>query len=399
MTDAVLYLSYDGMLEPLGQSQVLRYLEHLARGRKIVLVSFEKPEDLKQSGRYGEMREQLSAAGIAWKPLRYHKNPSGLATSFDILQGLLVGAWVAMRHDVRIVHARSYVPSVMALLLTKLFRLKYIFDMRGFWVDERVDGGLWPAHGGLYRVGKWFERRFLLNADCVVSLTKVAVDEMRTFPYLQGRMPRFECITTCTDLDVFQPSKEALPRTKSGRPFTLGYVGSVGVWYLFDETLRCFQMLREVMPDARFQILNRGGHDYIRERVSALSIDPAAIQIETADHAGVAEAMRQMDAGVFFIKPVYSKMASAPTKLGEYLGCGIPCLGNQGVGDMADVLEKERVGVALSGFEEAEMREAIDRLLKLCQEPDIAARCRDVAQRRFSLQLGVQAYERLYREL
>ena len=41
----ILYISYDGMLEPLGQSQVLSYLEGLAITNEIYLISFEKPND------------------------------------------------------------------------------------------------------------------------------------------------------------------------------------------------------------------------------------------------------------------------------------------------------------------------------------------------------------------
>lgn len=396
---SVLYISYDGILEPLGQSQVLRYMERLAPDHKIVLISFEKLHDWQQVERREALRSQIRATGITWIPLRYHKRPSALATAFDIAQGVVVGAWAVMRHRVRIVHARSYVPSVIALALKKLFGLKYIFDMRGLWADERVDGGLWPAGGRLYRVAKWFERRFLLNADCVVSLTQAAVDEMRTFPYLQRRMPRFELITTCADLELFRPGQDDPAPRPAERPFTLGYVGSVGVWYLFDETLRCFQLLRERLPNARMHILNRGGHDYIRERMAALNIDPTTVQVEAADHAGVARAMQRMDAGIFFIKPVYSKTASAPTKLGEFLGCGVPCLGNRGVGDMAAILEKEQVGVALDRFDEPAMRDAIDRLLQLTQTPGIEKRCREVALRYFSLEEGVGAYKNIYRKL
>lgn len=393
----LLYLSYDGILEPLGQSQVLRYQERLARDHKIVLISFEKPHDWQQVDRRDALRNQIRKAGITWIPLRYHKRPSALATAFDIAQGVVVGSWAVIRHRVRIVHARSYVPSVIALALKKLFRLKYIFDMRGFWADERVDGGLWPVGGRLYKVAKWFERHFLLNADCVVSLTQAAVAEMQTFPYLQGRMPRFELITTCADLDLFRPG-EMVPRSVDC-PFTLGYVGSVGVWYLFDETLRCFQLLRERVPDARLRILNRGGHDYIRERMAALNIDPASVQVETADHVGVARAMQQMDAGVFFIKPLYSKTASAPTKLGEFLGCGVPCLGNSGVGDMASILQREQVGVAVSRFDDSALRQAIGELLELTETPGIKQRCRAAAEQYFSLEQGVQSYDRIYRSL
>lgn len=399
MIRSILYISYDGILEPLGQSQVLRYLERLAPSHKIILISFEKPGDWQEVERREALRKQVREAGITWFPLRYHKRPSALATTYDIAQGVVVGAWAVVRYRVRIVHARSYVPSVMALVLKKIFGLKYIFDMRGFWADERVDGGLWPAGSRLYRVAKWFEQRFLLNADRVVSLTQAAVDEMRTLPYLQERMPRFELITTCADLDLFRPAEADSIARMADRPFTLGYVGSVGVWYLFDETLRCFQLLRERLPDARLHIINRGGHDYIRDRLLALNIDLAAVLVEAADHTGVANAMQKMDAGIFFIKPVFSKTASAPTKLGEFLGCGVPCLGNTGVGDMATILGSERVGVVLCHFDEAAMREAIDRLLRLTQAPDIKSRCREAALRYFSLDEGVRTYDRIYREL
>jgi glycosyltransferase involved in cell wall biosynthesis len=399
MSGGILYISYSGMLEPLGQSQVLAYQERLATKHRIHLISFERAEDWAHIKQREEVARRIKSAGIDWHPLRYHKRPSGLATAWDILAGTFAGLSLVRRHRLEIVHARSYVPSVIALVLKKLFGLKYIFDMRGFWADERVDGGLWPSGGSLYRVAKWFERRFMLNADCVVSLTQAAVDEMRTFPYLQGRMPHFEVITTCADLEVFKPTEGNPSGLPTDRPFTLGYVGSVGVWYLFDETLRCFKLLREHLPDARLHIFNRGGHDYIRDRMQILNIDPESVHIETADHAGVSRAMGQMDAGIFFYKPAYSKKATAPTKLGEFLGCGIPCLSNIGVGDMDTILQSQQVGLVVNNFDEFAMREAINRLLQLVNEPDIKTRCRQVAIRFFSLEFAVKSYGQIYHEL
>lgn len=374
----------------------MAYLKRLAVGRCIHLISFEKPEDSENVILRERVAQEIAATGIVWHPLRYHKRYSAVATAWDIAFGIAVGLWLVLRYRLTLVHARSYVPSVMALTLKRLTGIKYIFDMRGFWADERVDGGLWPNGGRLYRVAKWFERHFLLNADYVVSLTHAAVAEMRTFSYLQERMPKFEVITTCADLELFRPDNKSY---SSSHPFVLGYVGSVGVWYLFDETLRCFQLLRERLPDARLYILNRGGHDFIRERLKALHIDADVVQLEEANQAEVAQAMQHMDAGIFIIKPVYSKTASAPTKLGEFLGCGVPCLGNSGVGDMADILEDEQVGVALTSFDDDAMRSAIDRLLELTQTEGIKEKCRDVALRYFSLDEGVRRYASVYERL
>lgn len=395
----ILYVSYDGVLEPLGQSQVLRYLERLSDVHDIILVSYEKNNDWSNKEKRKVLELKIIDAGIKWIPLRYHKTPSGLATAFDIIHGLLVCFWITGSYRIQIVHARSYVPSVIALVLKKAFGSKYLFDMRGFWVDERVDGGLWPKGGRMFRVAKWFEKRFLINADRVVSLTSSAVDEMKKFSYLQGSMPKFETITTCTDFDVFKPGDTTSEQERESRPFTMGYVGSVGVWYLFDETLRCFKELQRQVPDARLHILNRGDHDYIRERIAAAGIRSELVLIEIADHVGVAKAMQHMDAGIFIIKPVYSKLASAPTKLGEFLGCGVPCLGNTNVGDMADILVGEQVGVALSSFDDDSIRKAIEQLLRLTKQSDIKNHCRSVAIRHFSLKDGVREYDRIYQEL
>ena len=391
----VLYISYDGMLEPLGQSQVLAYLKRLADGRRIHLISFEKADDWANTTERERIADDIGGAGIVWHPLRYHKRPTALATLWDIACGCTVGLWLVLRHRLRIVHARSYVASVMALAIKRLTGAKYLFDMRGFWADERVDGGLWPRSGRMFRVAKGFERHFLLAADHVVSLTQAAVRELQRFDYLQGRMPPVTVIPTCADLTRFSP----MYRERDGGSFVLGYVGTVGTWYLFDEVATCFAQLLRMQPDARFLIVNRGEHAYIRERLAAAGVPDAAVELTTATHAEMPRQMARMDAGVFFIKPVFSKQASAPTKLAEFLGCGIPCLGNAGVGDMADVLEGEQVGVALKTFDQAALTDGLQALLQLAADPATRTRCVAAAQKHFSLDEGVRRYAAVYGQL
>lgn len=392
MSPGILYISYDGMLEPLGQSQVIAYLEQLGADRPIHLVSFEKPKDWADDYGRGVVASRLVSAGIRWHPRRYHKRPSALATVWDVVVGTLTGLWLVVRYRLRIVHARSYVPSVMALLIAAVTGARYLFDMRGFWAEERVDGGLWPPDGRMYRVAKWFERRFLLNADHVVSLTNAALTEIRGFDYLQGRMPAASVIPTCADLERFR----RIDGARDATAFTLGYVGSAGTWYLFDAVARAMRMLLELRPDARFLLLNRGEHAYILERLTKAGVPESRIEIRAVDHSRVAEQMARMDAGIFFIKPVFSKQASAPTRLGEFLGCGVPCLSNAGVGDMAQILRSEGVGVAVDTLEEAALQQGLADLLKMCAEFDIRERCVASARRHFSLEDGVARYRAVY---
>lgn len=397
MRSGVVYISYDGMLEPLGQSQVLAYLKRLAPGRCVHLISFEKPEDWAKQTEREQLAHSVKAAGIVWHPLRYHKRPSALATAWDMACGTAWGLWLVWRHRLRIVHARSYVPAVMALAIKRLTGARFLFDMRGFWADERVDGNLWPRGGRMYAVAKGFERRFLLGADHVVSLTHAAVAEMKRFDYLQGRMPPVTVIPTCADLARFTPAPSRVREPSA--PFVLGYVGSAGTWYLFDEVAACFAQLLRIRPDAKLLVVNRSEHAYIRERFALAGVPEAAVELQAASHAEVPDLIGRMDAGVFFIKPVFSKQASAPTKLAEFLGCGVPCLSNAGVGDMAAVLENEQVGIALKAFDAVSVEFGLSQLLALAEAPDTRARCVAAAHKHFSLDEGVRRYAAVYAEL
>jgi glycosyltransferase involved in cell wall biosynthesis len=393
MNEALLYISYDGMLEPLGQSQVLAYLERLAATRTIHLLSFEKAADWRDVQARERMRGRMRSAGIHWHPRRYHKRPSALATTFDLLVGSASGFWLVHRHGLKIVHARSYVAAAMALTIKRLSRARFVFDMRGFWADERVDGGLWRRDGRMYRIAKRFERKFLLRADSVVSLTHAAVREMERFPYLRGGMPSVTVIPTCADLDRFAPT----PAPEG--EFVLGYVGSAGTWYLFDEAIATFRRLRALRPRARWLIVNRGEHAHILSRLAAGHVPLDAVELRAADHMQIPALMARMHAAVFFIKPVFSKQASAPTKLAELLGCGVPCLANHGVGDMAELLERERVGVAVNAFTPDALDAGLRQLLELAQTPGIRERCGHAARAHFSLDEGVARYAAIYRSL
>ena len=256
---AILYVSYDGMLEPLGQSQVLAYLEILAAHYSIHLISFEKPRDLRDKGKVEAVRSRMEIAGVSWTFLIYHKTPSLLATAWDIFVGGTVAISMALRHRIKIVHVRSYVPAVMALAACRSTNAKLLFDIRGFWVDERVDGGIWPANSRLYRTAKRVERLLFQSADHVVTLTHASAREIGSFPYLSGHVPPISVIPTCANLDRF-----SIGSSETDGTFILGYLGSIGSWYLFDEILGCFQALRIIQPNARMLIVNKSEHTLIQ---------------------------------------------------------------------------------------------------------------------------------------
>jgi glycosyltransferase involved in cell wall biosynthesis len=393
---SVLYITYDGLLEPLGQSQVWKYVRGLSRNHKMFVISYEKEDDFSNLEKLSALRNECQRAGVEWIALKYHKRPTAPATTFDICVGIGVAIGLICKFRIRTVHARSYVPAAIALVLKLLTGIHFIFDMRGFWADEKVDGGSWRRSSALFKLAKWLEKKFLLRADVVVSLTQAAVYVMRGFPYLVNASTHFEVITTCTDLEIF---RRANSRPKASTAFTLCYLGSVGTRYMFDEVLECFVALRKIRADARLLIINRAYHEYIQGRLRHFGVSEVNVDLKALDYRHVGDELNAVDAGIFFYKPAFSTLATAPTKLGEFLACGIPCLTNSGVGDCEELLKNNRVGVVMGGYTPEERTDAVRRLIILATDPDIAPRCVNVAREHFSLEAGVQKYEQIYRHL
>ncbi|MDC0055082.1 glycosyltransferase [Pseudomonadota bacterium] len=389
----ILYISYDGLLEPLGQSQVLAYQLELAKKYKIFILSFEKRKDLKNDILVQNTKSKINQAGITWYPLTYHRRFSILATSFDIFCGFIISAYLLVKHKIDIIHARSYVPSVIGLSLKLIMNVKFIFDMRGFWADEKVDSGSWKSGSLIYKVSKRLEKSFILQADYLISLTFAGVNEIKKFPYVKKPLFNFKVISTCANLELFK--KKDIPKGA----FTLGYVGSAGLWYQFEAVIRAFNELLYINPKSKLIIINRNEHEMIEDIISKTDIPTENIILIESSYDQVPEYMNQMHAGIFFIKPYFSKKASAPTRLGEFLGCGIPCLSNQGVGDMEEILEENNVGIAIKDFSDKSIRLGIKDLLALTNDQQTSRRCIDASNKYFSLHNGVSLYAEVYESL
>ena len=393
----VLYISYDGMLEALGQSQVLNYLFGLAeKGWNVHLISFEKKEDWDRQTLRGPIAQQISAAGISWHPLRYHKRFSFLATLFDVMVGGGFALYFCWRYRFALVHARSYVAALIALLPVHLFRTRFLFDMRGLWADEKADEGSWSRKSLIYKFVKVCERKFFGCADKVVTLTEAVVTDIKTFPYMVGRDFSYVVIPTCADTNRFKPPKQKLASDN----LVLGYVGSVRGWHRFDKVLEFFARLLRVRNEARLLVLNRGDHEFIHKLYTDLELPVEAFEVREVLFNEIQDQIGQIDVGIDFGKAdLPGNSGRVPTRFGELLSCGVPCIYNRGIGDIEAIIERYSVGALVDEFNSDSYDRGIDSILATLARPGIGQECREVALRYFSLTKGITKYDETYTEL
>ncbi len=403
----ILYLTYDGLSDPLGQSQVIPYLRGWRKmGHEITIMSSEKktrPELIES------ISKMLKEEGITWKNISYTKSPPVLSTVFDILRMRRYCKRLLKESKYDIVHCRSYVPALIGEHLKKQSGLKFIFDMRGFYADERIDGDIWNqnllVYRWIYRFFKRKEARFLSCADYTICLTDSAKKEIETWRSIPNRPVPIEVIPCCVDTDYFHPDRiDHQQRTKvaeelgiTDNDLVLSYLGAVGTWYMLDEMLDFFKQLLIRYPNAKFLFITHEQKDLIIKKLNAKGIPPDRLIIHKADHEQVPTYLSLSNLSIFFIKPVYSKMASSPAKMGEILSMGIPILCNSDVGDTTKIIGSTKTGAVLQAFTDEDYDFLIDQIPSLLQTPK--ASIREVALQYFSLEKGVKKYNEIHQKV
>lgn len=410
-----LYLCYFGVREPLVQTQVLPYLRELRKvgigedagsilPMDVSLLTFEPTREAEDLAEFSVIREKLVAEGIDWEWLPYHKRPSAAATAWDILRGT-IRVWRMHRRSVfDVFHSRVHVPAVMGAIARKFSRRKpeLLFDIRGFFPEEFVDAGIWPENGVIFRAAKRVERWLMKESDGFVVLTEKAREilfpESRDSGFdFQGRP--VEVIPCCVDLQRFAvatPDTRVEMRTRLGVDDrkVMVYVGSLGGWYLTQETFDLFSEARHRYPNAFALVITQGTPETVEMLLRNAGFGRDEMFIGRVATDEVPKYLVAADLAVSLIKPCYSKLSSSPTKNAEYLACGLPIIANAGIGDVDSLITRNGVGALLREFSPEGYSAALEEIDRL---GEVAERCRQTAVREFDLgSVGGVKYRRLY---
>lgn len=397
----VLYLSYDGLTDPLGESQILPYVLGIVKAgnHRFTIISYEKV------GRFSEgeqrIRELIDNLPIHWFPATYHSKPPVLSTLFDLmdLKKRVKNLWKSDPFE--IAHCRSYLTALIGLWTKRKLGVKFLFDMRGFWVDERVEGGIWNKRNPIFfLVYSWFkmkEKLLFREADHSISLTHKAKDIINEWQLRKELLP-ITVIPCCVDLDLFDPGEISEQDQDNLRSqlgigpddLVLSYVGSLGTWYMVKEMMGFFRELLKVQVNAKFLIFTKDDPASIQALANELRIDTEKILVTPVNRADMPSYLGLSDYSIFFIRPTFSKQASSPTKMGEILAMGVPIITNAGIGD-SDLLISDLIGWTVDPYSR--------NVPELASHGWDSQHIRETACAHFSLKSGVRRYLECYEQL
>ncbi len=377
----VLYITYDGLLDPLGSSQILPYVHGLSDKYHFFILSYEKKERIR-SAQFNELKKKLNVSGIKHNHLLFAKKKW---LPLQILKGYLYSVKLIYQNKISLIHTRSFIPGIVALLLKKTLKIPFIFDMRGLWIDERVDAGV-LKNKILYKFLKYLERTVLRNAAHITVLTE-NLKNMLINRY-DLKIP-IKVIPTCVDLNRFNSKKPNYDIIK------LVYFGSCGPRYNIEEVINFFNQLKK-LKRAQLTLIINNPQDLSEDLKKVMENNKDVKIIEKLSREEIVKIIGSFNVSILFLNDKRANLGVCPTRFGESLACGIPAVISKNMGDCYKLIEKNDIGIVVNGFNEKEYFFAIQKLLKLIKGENLAVRCRNVAENNFNLKKGIEEYGNTY---
>ncbi len=399
------------MTDQLGQSQVIPYLKELSKSGlfNFTLISCEKKKYYEQNKHIVE--DLLKDFPILWEPQIYHKYPPVLSALFDIWNIYRKTKSIQNKSPLDLIHCRSYISSLIGLYFKKKYNIPFIFDMRGFWADERVDGNLWniknPLYKSIYNFFKKKEEEFLIHSNAVVSLTESGKKEILKWEQIKISPDKINVIPCCADLKHF--SKDTIDKNFVAQfknknkidqaDFVLSYLGAIGTWYMLPEMLDFFHLLNIKKGNCKFLFITpEESHELIKKEAAIKGIDSDRLILFHAKRKEVPSLLSISNYSIYFIKPAYSKISSSPTKQAEIMAMGIPAITNKFIGDTENILKESKAGIIIEGFNEECYLEIIDSIIKNKNYFD-AEEIRKGASKYYELSKGAEKYLSIYNSI
>ena len=387
----VIYISPDGMLEPLGYSQVLKYLLEISTEFEITLISFEKKVDLSKTELKESVNDLCKDHNIKWIWLKYDNWPKISSHLFNIIKLFLVVFFLLCRKRISLIHIRSCFPGIVIPILARIFAFKFIFDMRGLWADEKHDRLGWSKKSYKYRFFKQLESWLLVKSVKIITLThglKKLLIESKKIPD-----NKIGVIRTCADPKEFFPINRGEKNS-----LTIGYLGSMDTAYSFEEIVKFFKNFLKFHNNSTLKILSKFDREDLYALLRKYKIPRSKVILNYALREELNKEINTFDIVIFYLKENYSVIASMPTKVGEALSCGKPIICNPFNMDIAELLENNNIGF-LYNFKDEYEDSLNKKIMSLVNSEVVKNNCIKTAKTEFNLISAAQNYLEIYNKV
>lgn len=273
------------------------------------------------------------------------------------LVGLLIGlGWgVLRRSPTHIVGSTMhYGAPIVAAFLAKIFKAKFLYEMRDVWPEIAVDVGRWDENGVLVRLFRAVNRILFQASSAAVS----PLPHFKKYLAENKVDRRFLWFPNCVSYNFEPSSNHDLGRLseRGQRPSDGGgareflYLGSFGELYDFVGVIRAFEILVSSRPEDNLSLtfLGSGAREEEIRREAYQSSCSAKIRLEVPVPSSLVSS--RLRSSSFLLLPYRNlqtlRFGVSPLKLTAYLQSGRPIVfcssdGGEVLGDLGFAFSAE----------------------------------------------------------
>ena len=381
----IIYITNNGVLEALGNSQILSYIYKLAQNYDITLISLEKKEDL-QIIDYQILKKKLIQKKINWIPHKYYnyRNPLNYITFFLIFFRVLT---LILRGN-KLLHIRSFVPGIIIYFCSFLLKIKFIYDSRGFWINEKIDR-LNYKNTFILNILKKIDKFLYINSYKNIFLTHEAKNIISK-KYTTTKNKNI-VITTSSSFSKFEPKKN-----KNNKKIKFLYLGTTDGAYNFDKILLFIKNIENKNLDFCLDIFSNDNKNRIINKIENFNLSQKNISINSIKNSLISKIIKEYDFLIFYCKNNYSIKASMPTKISEALLSGVPIICNEFNNDIIYYIRSYNIGI-LTDFKNNNFDNLLCSIKNFKNDKSHLNRCRKVGEKYFSLDSAVNSLSNIYK--
>lgn len=375
---------YNSFNDPLFQNLVLSYIKTLSTRihGDYHIITFEQPAYAMTSEERKRVNKELAMNHIYWHPLSFHTGRFLLVKkAWDFMQAFFLVLKLRFKYRTQVIFSFANVASAIAIILKKLLRMKMIIYSYEPHSEFMADLGYWDRNGLKFRVLHYLETLAGKDADFVMTGTSHMVDKLKA----SASNARLFRAPTAVDADDFQFNldgrislREKLNVDDKQVFLYLGKFG--GLYYTHEIPAICVQIIKEI-PNAFFLVVTSNAIKEVNEMYAQVLNESDFYVTGNLTYMEVKEYISAADVGISGVPPSPSQKYRSPTKVAEYLLCGLPYITTTGVSEDDEVALANEVGVVIDHFGRDQLpTNFINQLHGLLTEDKelIRTRCREV---------------------
>lgn len=260
--------------------------------------------------------------------------------------------------DIIIATSPQLFVGLSGLLIAKLKRRPFIFEVRDIWPQSAVDLGI-IRNRFVIRLMEMLEKELYQKSDAIVT----AVSDMSVHISAKTNPSKIFYIPNAVDIERFEsaPDIEFDWRRDNNDKFIIGYIGTIGLAHGLNIVIECAKKMRD--KNVAFVLIGEGADkQHLKELLQAENISNVYIEDQISLDS-VPSAFRQIDAGLVHLRDVPIMQGALPSKIFEIMAAGIPVLaGIKGHG--RKFINEHKVGLCFEPEDPDDMKLRIEELLR-----------------------------------